>query len=286
MPATHGPIHPHRHTDRRLKRGLHDEMYTENWSGFAVANFQTGQLYTSAFGTWQVPAATYVPFNGTSNWEYLSNWVGIGGYCENSNCTSVDNTLIQLGTGAAVVNSGGASYYAWYELYPASAVSTPYSVKAGDIVTASLQCTAACVPGTSQTWVLSMSDETSEWKWSETFRFQTGMGSAEWVVEAPYSSGILPLADYTQANFDPVSANGADPNLSMSVNGIAMEDPWGQKSNPSNPLEGQWFSTCWGNGTTLTPCTAAPISSAPAPPPPPPAAGPTATLTAIRRQYP
>ena len=65
----------------------------------------------------------------------------------------------------------------------------------------------------------------------------------------------LPLADYVQVTFDPVEANGLNPNLSLSVNGLIMEDPYGETSNPSAAVNGNVFSTCWGNGS-LTPCTA------------------------------
>jgi Peptidase A4 family len=274
--VVHGPVHPHRNTDGSLQRGLHNQISTGNWSGFAVATFQTSQIYSSASGTWQVPSVSYAPYSGTSTWEYSVNWIGIGGFCQNSSCSSVDQTLIQLGTGQSASNSGGTYYYAWYELLPAGLTVIPLTVRAGDIMTAALQCTAGCSPSTSQTWVLRMSDETAGWTWTETFQYQTGMGSAEWIVEAPSSGGTLPLDDYTLATFETATANGANPNLSLSTNGLIMHDSWGQTSNPSSPVLGQWFSTCWGNGTTLTPCTATDFT---VPPPPPPAA-PTDTLAA------
>jgi hypothetical protein len=98
------------------------------------------------------------------------------------------------------------------------------------------------------------------------------MHSAEWIVEAPWYNGILPLGDYAQATFDPVSANGANPNLSLAANGIQMSNPWGQTSNPSNPDSGNIFSTCWGLAPSYTPCTAGSFTV------PPPV--PTATLAA------
>jgi len=94
---------------------------------------------------------------------------------------------------------------------------------------------------------------------------------AEWITEPPYSGGILPLADYGQATYDPVAANSQNPNLSLSANGIIAQDPWGQTSNPSAPANGDIFSTCWGKGS-LTPCTAGSLTT------PPPAT--TASLSA------
>jgi hypothetical protein len=171
--------------------------------------------------------------------------VGIGGYG--------DSTLIQLGSMEIASTSDTVSYLVWYELYPAGTQVIPHSVKPGDIITASLQCTTACSPSSVQTWELSLSDQTAGWTWTQSFQYQSTMASAEWITEAP--GGGLPLADYTKATFDPVEANGQNPNLSLSANGVIMQDPYGETSNPSSPVNGDVFSTCWGNGS-LTPCTA------------------------------
>ena len=45
-----------------------------------------------------------------------------------------------------------------------------------------------------------MTDQTAGWTWTRSVQYQSGMGSAEWIVEAPYGgSGELPLADFAQA---------------------------------------------------------------------------------------
>ena len=109
----------HRDDAGRLKRHLHNQLESSNWSGNVVANFESGNTYTAAEAIWQVPTATYTPppavchtfrfdshasssstFCRSSHpqWEYSSSWVGIGGFCENANCTSVDDSLVQLGT--------------------------------------------------------------------------------------------------------------------------------------------------------------------------------------------
>ncbi|HEV2099623.1 MAG TPA: G1 family glutamic endopeptidase [Stellaceae bacterium] len=257
----HGPINPRRNPDGSLKRGLQNQIVDGAWSGYAVANFQTGQYYTSAVATWQVPAVTYGYTTDASGWEYSSTWVGIGGFCEaqnpqGTNCTLVDGTLIQLGTSSEVTANGEAYYWAWYEMLPAGsyAITAGNSnpVNAGDIMTASLQCTSSCAPGAMQTWTLSMADQTAVWTWTETFQYPSSLLSAEWILEAPGYGA--PLDDYIQQTLDPVSANGANPSLSAATNGIVMEDQWGQTSNPSSPALGHWFSTCYGTGTTLTAC--------------------------------
>ena len=195
------------------------------------------------------------------------------------------STLIQLGTESVVSTSGATLFYTWYELYPAPASSISLNVKPGDIVTASLQCIAACSPSQTQTWQLSLTDKTAGSSWTQSFQYQSSMASADWITEPPYYNppGFLPLANFGAVTYDPVMANGANPNLSLSANGIIAVDPYGESSNPSTPANGDAFSTCWGaNGAGLTPCTAGAItiSSASPPPPPPPPPPPAASASA------
>jgi len=243
-------------------RRYHNSIVTSIWSGYAV----TAGPYSSASGTWQVPSVSYdgAP-NPPYNEEAADNWVGIGG--------DGDSTLIQLGTSGTVFTDGTTSYGAWYELYPAGGVGISNNVKPGDIITASLQCTAACSPSSVQTWQLSLTNATAGWTWTQSFQYQSTMASAEWILEAPQVGGIVPLPDYVQTTFDPVAANGQNPNLSLSANGVVMQDPSGETSNPSAPINGNTFSTCWGAiGAAPTPCSAGSFTT------PPPAA--TASLSA------
>jgi hypothetical protein len=146
----HHPMQPHLNFDKTWKRGLRNQIITGNWSGYAVT---AGAPYTTASATWQVPDIKYDGRSTPYGYEYVTNWVGIGGYG--------DSTLIQLGTESVVSTSGARTYYVWYELYPAVMQSIPRTVKPGDIVTASLQCTAACSPTQVQTWLLTMTDTTA-----------------------------------------------------------------------------------------------------------------------------
>jgi Peptidase A4 family len=253
------PMQAHRNADGTIKRGLRNTIVTGYWSGYAAT---ASAPYTSASGTWQVPSASYDGVTPVD--EYSSTWVGIGGY--------FDSTLIQLGTYQDVSTANAASYSAWYELYPAGALYIPHAVKPGDIVTASLRCTAACVPNSVQTWQLTMTDETAGWTWNQNVQYQSSMVSAEWILEAPWGSSEYPLADIGQMTFDPVSANGLNPNLSLSANGIQMSDPWGETSNPSDPVNGNAFSTCWGLAPNYTPCTTGSFTTPPS--------APTASLSA------
>ena len=241
---THRPMELQRNVDGSVKRGLRNTIQTGYWSGFAAT---AAAPYSSASGTFQVPRASY---SGSGyGYEDSALWVGIGGFG--------DSTLIQLGTEQLVTSSGAESYYVWYELYPAATVYLGPTVNPGDIITASLECTAGCSPSLVQTWQLTMIDETAGWSWTHSVQYQSSMASAEWITEAPWdSSGELPLDDFVQATFDPVFANGANPNLTLAANGIQMVDPYGETSNPSDPVGGNVFSTCWGLAPSYTPCTA------------------------------
>jgi hypothetical protein len=145
-------------------------------------------------------------------------------------------------------------------------------VNPGDIITASLSCTAACTSGQTQTWTLTMTDTTAGWTWTQSLQYQSSLSSAEWIMESP--GGGVPLPDYLKVTFDPVSANGTNPNLTLAANGIQMSGSWGETSNPSAPVNGDVFSTCWGLAPSFTPCTAGSLTKTPPPP------APTASLAA------
>lgn len=250
--VTHPPMQPYRNADGTFKR-LRGTITTSSWSGYAVT---AGAPYTSASATWQVPNVSYDGGQTPYGYEYVFNWVGIGG--------DGDATLIQLGTESVASTTGATSFFTWYELYPAVSEPAGLTVKPGDIVTASLQCTAQCSPSQTQTWQLTLSDDTTGAAWTQSFQYQSSMASAEWITEPPYSNGFLPLADYDQATYDPVMANGVNPNLSLATNGIIALDQWGQTSNPSAPVNGDVFSTCWGaGGAGLTTCTAGSFTTPP-----------------------
>ncbi len=243
--SVHGnPIRPLRTLDGRTLRNNRDQLYSSNWSGYAVAKYQTGKKYTSATATWVVPAVSSSPAG------YSSSWVGIGGFCLNSSCTRVDKSLIQLGT----EQDSSGQYYAWYEMLPqAETKIAGFTMSPGDTVTASLAVVSSSRK--SQTWMLTLNDVTQTETWSGTFNYKSSLASSEWVEEAPYSGGVLPLANFGTAIFDPGTADSTNPLLTPG-DAIIMENPNGQTSNPSNPdSDTDGFNTCWGSGSTLTACS-------------------------------
>jgi hypothetical protein len=247
---THGAIIPVRGADGAMLRGTHNSSTSTNWSGYAVQNFVTGQTYTAATGKWVIPTVQAV--SGFSS-VYSSSWVGIGGDCENAQCSVVDQTLIQLGTEGDVIN-GRATYDAWYEVLPQAETKTSLVVHPGDTIVASLKVTAQS--GSSQTWLLQMNDQTTGKGFSKTLTYASSLLSAEWIQEAPFSGSILPLANYGTITFDPGSINSrANPGL-VASDAIVMLNSDGMSSNPSNPdSDTDGFNACWGATHTLTPCS-------------------------------
>jgi hypothetical protein len=112
---------------------------------------------------------------------------------------------------------------------------------------ASLSCIADCNQPV-QTWKLKMKNKTQGWTWSIKIAYGGSLQSAEWIEEAPTSSGgILPLSDFGTAQFSAKNgANGLTPSLTYYDNGIQLGDSWGQTSNPSTPDAFAEFNACWG----------------------------------------
>ena len=255
-PVVHAPIRVQRNDDGSVKRGPRNEIATSNWSGYAIAKFQTGQTYTTASGAWTVPSVSFDTSDTSgSTTQYSSTWVGIGGYCQNSLCTRADRTLIQLGTEQDVSLNGTTSYYSWYELIPKYPVVMPtnqYLVTPGDFISVSMVCNQPC-PSKNQSWTLTMWDYPSQpsngspppnWHWSVDVTYTSSKLSTEWIEEAPSSSGgILPLANFGTAHIFP-QPNTVIPSLKLGTNGIEMLDPWGESANSSSPGSAS-FNDCW-----------------------------------------
>ena len=250
------PLQVFRDQNGKLARGAEDQLYSGNWSGYVLANYETHTTYTSATGTWIV-SSSKAPAAKSSG--YSSSWVGIGGFCENTSCSRGDGTLIQLGTESDVTAAGVSSYYAWYEMLPESETEIRgFTVAPGDSITATLAL--ASITRGRQTWKLTMTDATRHAAWTTNLNYQSSELSADWVEEAPSSrSGILPLANFGTATFDPEAANNTTPSF-VPTEEVIMLNPYGETSNPSLPdADYDGFNACWGSNGTLTTCPA-PVS--------------------------
>jgi hypothetical protein len=231
-------------------RGPHNESTSGNWSGYALSTGSSGN-YTSAAFAWTVPTVTYIVTypNNSDTFESSSTWVGIGG--------DTTGDLIQLGTEQYVASNGSTIYRAWSEVLPANedilsgctpAGESSCPVSPGDAMTASLTCTSNCttVNDSSTTWTLSMADSTKGWSWTGNFTYASCFCSAEWIQEAPTYNDIVALPNYGVQAFNTLIVNGGNPNLSLSSNGIILNDAQGGYSTPCAAYFGAAFLTSYG----------------------------------------
>jgi hypothetical protein len=155
-----------------------------NWAGYvaetSLSSPQNGSV-TDVQGSWVVPSAN-TPLNSLAGF-----WVGIDGYYDNA------STVEQIGTACVVNPDGSTTYYAWYEMYPALAVTINDTVSPGDLMSAEVSYIG------SGTFCLSIVDY-NHWSYSTNqTRADAPRNSAEWIVEGPALGGpITPLGVVNQ----------------------------------------------------------------------------------------
>jgi len=176
----------------------------KNWAGYVAAPDLTDpqpqavntDSVTAVSGSWIVPAVTPSTVSSAS-WQDCTVWVGIDGFS--------DQTVEQVGTESQIYN-GVASYDAWFEMYPAG-MADEITVSPGDLITASVTYN---VPGHANQFQLSLSDVTSGQGFtvykSPGKSSSASMSSAEWIVEAPTSTSILPLPEFGNVAFTNATA--------------------------------------------------------------------------------
>src|SRR6266540_1129971 len=162
----------------------HDGSFqSTNWSGYAVTG-PSGSV-SNAKGSWTVPA---IQGSCPSTNQYSSFWVGIDGYSS--------GTVEQTGTDSDC-QAGAPRYYAWYEFYPhPSFIFSGLTIHPGDKMLAEAQFSGRSFPVT-------ITDTTTGASASKSARVNSAQrSSAEWIAEAPSSSGgVLPLANFGTVYF-------------------------------------------------------------------------------------
>jgi hypothetical protein len=171
----HGPIIIHERHGKNVT--------STNWGGYAVTGAAGSVTHVKA--SWVVPA-----IQGTcpSTNQYASFWVGIDGYSS--------NTVEQIGTDSDCQN-GQPVYYAWFEFYPhPSFLVNSLTIKPGDVISAEV------IAGAKGAFTVTLTDVTTSATFSTSTRIHSAQqSSAEWIAEAPYSGGVLPLADFGTAYY-------------------------------------------------------------------------------------
>jgi Peptidase A4 family len=150
-----------------------------NWSGYADSATTSG-TFTRVSGHWITPKVTC-----TSEDTISSEWVGIDGWS--------DTTVEQDGT-LGWCFEGRATYYTWYEMYPAGTVTVGTTLRPGDKITATVSRTGTA-------YKLALTDWTrpaDSFAKTATCALATCLDtSVEWIEERPaFSIGVAPLADF------------------------------------------------------------------------------------------
>ncbi len=180
--------HPHipgpKSRDTRL---MPNEVTSTNWSGYAAANsfsHPSKGSVSAVSGTWIVPKLQSTPHN-----SYSSLWVGIDGY--------TSSTVEQIGTEHDWIN-GAQQNYAWFEMYPGgSYLINGFPLNPGDVISASVVYSGNYI------FTMMLYNDTRQVFFTVPTTYtksKTALRqSAEWIVEAPYLNGILPLSDFVTA---------------------------------------------------------------------------------------
>ncbi|KAJ4482393.1 peptidase A4 family-domain-containing protein [Lentinula aciculospora] len=171
-------------------------QFSGNWSGAVLVSPPTGEIFTSAIGTFTVPS---MPSEGNGA---AAAWVGIDG-------DTFATAILQAGVFFSV-SGDTVEYGAWYEWWPdfATDVDTnDFPVSAGDVITVNIQATSnseGTVTLVNESTGMSFTiDLTSPTKLS----FLGGQ-NAEWIVEDyTQNGGLVPLADWGTVTFVNASAS-------------------------------------------------------------------------------
>jgi hypothetical protein len=216
---------------------------SNNWFGYQQGVLEKNNtLFHSISGSWVVPKAT-PHIKGKA--EHSSDWIGIGGGCDNTNCTVTDNTLIQDGTEQDVSRKGNASYSAWWEIIPEPSTAIHMTVAPGDHMFSSIVET----PRNSENWKITLRDVTRNEKFTKNVSYTSSYATAEWIEETPLiigtNAGFAALPNLTSPIFDDGNVNGHTAGLKSSErinlvnsNGKVIGAP----SAPDPDLDG--FNAC------------------------------------------
>lgn len=200
----------------------HADTTSTNWAGYAATG--SNGAFTSVTTTFVQPSVKC-----SSGDQYSSFWVGLDGYSSSS--------VEQTGTEADCVGST-AEYSAWYEMYPAYPVTYSNTVRPGDTIVEKV------IYESSNKYELYLADTTRGWSHTTTKTGSYSRSSAEVIAEAPYSGGVLPLADFGTVKFTGSTVNGSSLADSSPVS-INMTTSSGTVKAATGSLSGGTFSIIW-----------------------------------------
>jgi hypothetical protein len=175
---------------------------SQNWSGYAAHG--DGAKFSTVSAHWRMPAADCVK----GEQSFSSFWVGIGGYSLTSTALEQDGAELDCNA------DGTESLSAWYELLPAGPHTVKMTVKAGDLISATVHVVGHEV-------TMKLSDLTRHESFSKTVTASDiDTSSAEWITEAPSDCSsdtnctVLALADFGAVRFSNATATTTAGNTS------------------------------------------------------------------------
>jgi len=182
---------------------------SSNWSGYACTG--ANNSVSMVAGSWAVPT---IVKSSPANTTYCAFWVGIDGFSS--------STVEQIGT-AHDWSSGKMQSYAWFEMYPGGSYSiNGFPLKIGDAISAEVLYSGNGV------FTMTLYNDTEKVYTSIPTSYTTlktaQRNSAEWIVEAPYYNGILPLSNFGTGHLSSCTAtiNGVT-NTIGSFSNIALQ---------------------------------------------------------------
>ena len=218
------PMHALRHN--AAPRIRERDGTASNWGGYAVETSLTSpqrNAVSAVHGSWKIPTVSA----STSANTYSALWVGIDG--------DSDNTVEQLGTEQDWTPDGQTNYV-WFEMYPHRGYYiTGFPIEPGDTFSAAVNYAGG------ELFILSITNVTKGVAYTVPTRYTKMKAlreSAEWIVEAPYQGGVLPLADFGTVSFSNCSATvngvtGAINNPAWQYDPITMTSGGVTKAQPS-----------------------------------------------------
>ncbi len=168
---------------------LAGDVSSASWGGYYLSG--AAGAFSSVAAGWTAPAAACVAGS-----QFASFWVGLDGVSSAS--------VEQVGTEADCAG-GKATYFGWYELYPAAPVDFGNKIAPGDAMTASVTFSGT------ETFTVVLKDTTAGWSHTVT---QNDAGaqrsSAEVVTSAPAGVGGsgIKLTDFGKVTYSGCTVNG------------------------------------------------------------------------------
>jgi len=230
--------HPHIPVENFRSNGIS----SNNWAGYVVAkNFTNPVLDSVTFveGFWKVPSIKH-----SNKTTYCATWVGIDGFN--------NHTVEQIGTEQEYIVSKsftGQYNYAWVEMFPQNAqIIGGFPVNVGDVIKGSVTFMG------DNKFNLTLVNRTRKVKTKliKSLSNQAQRICAEWIVEAPFLNGVLPLGNFGTVNWKGCIAKidgikGSINNSNWLNLPITMQNPNGTVKAITSKLNaaGKGFNVKW-----------------------------------------